>query len=105
VRQDEWPFEDAPNTATYTTAAILERRAPILLVTHDADDGAWQFHGAGGAPDITEARVIGLDCAVGLDPSLVELRDLPLGWRAYRDAPGAPWIREPRPKDADDEDD
>ncbi len=29
------------------------------------------------------------------DPSLVECRDLPVGWEAWRDAVGEPWFRRP----------
>jgi hypothetical protein len=98
---DDWPFDDPPNTATYTTVNVLERRAPILLVTHDEDDGAWQLH-CRLTNDVKDARVIGLDCALGLDPTLRELADLPVGWCAYRAAPGQPWVREPNPSEYDE---
>ena len=97
-----WPFDAPPNTLTYTTVNVLERRAPILLVTHDLDDGAWQFH-CTKTLAVEDARVIGLDCALGLDPSIAELADLPRGWRASREHPGGPWTREPRPPDDDQE--
>jgi hypothetical protein len=92
----DWPFDDPPNTASYTTANVLERGFPILLVTHDADDGAWQFL-CGETNKTEDGRLIGLDCALTLDPSVGELADLPLGWRAWRDSPTDPWQREPRP--------
>ena len=88
-----WPFEDAPNTASITTVHVLNQTHPILLVTHDADDGTWQFLCAT-TNDPKDGRIVGLDCALGLDPSLAELADLPLGWRAWRDAPGQPWRRQ-----------
>jgi hypothetical protein len=90
-----WPFEDAPNTTSITTVHVLNGTLPILLVTHDADDGTWQFL-CGTTDDPDEGRVVGLDCIVGLDPTVADLADLPLGWRAWRDAPGEPWTREPR---------
>ena len=32
-----------PDDIAITTRQVLHERWPILLVTHDADDGAWQF--------------------------------------------------------------
>ena len=64
----------------------------LTYVSHDLDDGAWQFLGdsmSGGKPPI-------LSCfhhPVDNDLSLVELADLPAGWWAERAGPGEPWIR------------
>ena len=98
----DWQFEDAPNVASYTTVNVLEHGDPILLVTHDADDGAWQFL-CGKTNDPSHGRVIGLDCVLGLDPTLAEVADLPAGWRASREVRGGPWSREPSPPDEEDE--
>ena len=97
----DWPFQDPPNVATLTTVNVLEHGAPILFVCHDADDGAWQFL-CGKTNDPSDGRVIGLDYALGLDKSIAELADLPLGWCAWREAPGSPWTREPSAADDDE---
>lgn len=90
-----WPFVDPPNLAVFTTADVLERGLPIVRVTHDEDDGCWQFHSENGAPDdLQEARLVALRTIVRLDPTIPALADLPLGWCALRAAPGAPWRRE-----------
>ena len=39
---DDWPFEDPPNMAVITTVNVLEHGHPVLLVTHDEDDGGWR---------------------------------------------------------------
>jgi len=88
----DWPFEDPPNTAALTTSDVLEADAPILYVTHDADDGGWQFL-PGRTVNPSEARVVGLGEICGQDPSLLELADLPEGWRAWRARGGAEWQR------------
>jgi hypothetical protein len=90
----DWAFEDAPNTATITTVKVLESLAPILLVTHDLDDGGWQFL-CGTTNDEADARIVGLGTVVKWDASVNELADLPLGWRAWRESPDAPWSRAP----------
>jgi hypothetical protein len=94
-RRRKWPFADPPNVATLSLRDIMEGRAPILLVTHDAEDGMWQFLDGRDNPDADDAVILGLDCVVGLDPSIAELADLPLGWRAWRDSVKQPWKREP----------
>jgi hypothetical protein len=90
---DNWPFEASRNTAALTTWSVLKARAPILLVTHDADDGGWQFL-PGGTVTAADAAIVGLGEMCGRDATLLELADLPEGWRAWRAAPGAPWQRE-----------
>jgi hypothetical protein len=93
----QWAFADAPNTATITTVNVLDRRSPILFVTHDQDDGSWQFL-CGSTNDPRDGRVVGLATIVELDPAIIELADLPLGWRASRDSPELPWKRESAPR-------
>jgi hypothetical protein len=101
VRADDpsaWPFADPPNVATITTDKIINATAWIQTVTHDADDGSWQFLPPDGAPDETHARVVGLATIVEKDPTVRQLATLPLGWRAWREKPGSSWKREPKPR-------
>jgi hypothetical protein len=90
----DWPFEDPPNTAAITARSVIDDGAPILLVTHDLEDGGWQFL-SGSTEDTTEARVVGLGRICARDVSLLELADLPEGWRAWRANAAAPWQRGP----------
>jgi hypothetical protein len=90
----QWPFKDACSTAIYTTPDIIEEEKPILLVTHDQDDGAWQFHTEKTVP-VSDAKIAALDEIVYHDPSVVELADLTLGWSAIRDSITTPWKRQP----------
>ena len=39
----EWPFDQAPNVASITTAGVIERRLPVLVVQHYEDDHTWAF--------------------------------------------------------------
>src|SRR5215207_3151153 len=87
-----WPFKDSPNVACFTTMKVLREGRPILLVTHDEDDGAWQFL-CGTTNKSKDGLLIGLGEAFDLDPTVGELFDLPPGWRAWREAPDAPWHR------------
>ncbi len=93
--KNKWPFPDSPNTAVFTTRDVIERGNPILLATHDQDDGAWQFRSLKTVL-ATEGRIVALEEIVCNDPSLMELADLPLGWIAIRDSITAPWKRQAR---------
>ncbi len=91
----DWPFVDPPDVAVFTTRAIVEDGAWIASVSHDADDGAWQFHDSGpGSADVAEARVVSLRHIVERDPTVRDVLDLPLGRRASRDAADSPWVCE-----------
>ena len=92
---DDWPFDEKPNVATITTRPIMDRSSWIALVSHDEDDGGWQFIGPEG-PLEDQAMIVALRNILAIDASIAELADLPLGWRAWRDDPGSPWQRAPR---------
>jgi hypothetical protein len=96
--QKNWPFDQAENVTAITTVHVLERRLPILRVTHYDDDHSWAFV-CGTTNDVKDGRVIGMGCAVELDPTLRTIADLPPGWNAWRESVGAAWHRE-----KDDED-
>jgi len=96
VHGSPWPFDDPPNVATITTANVLDRNHPILLVTHDEDDGTWQVL-CGETNDPKDGRVVGLGELFDRDPSIGQLADLQLGWRAWRDSARSPWRRGPKP--------
>ena len=38
-----WNFAEPEETEVITLDRILQRRSCVLLVTHDEEDGAWQF--------------------------------------------------------------
>ena len=90
--KNAWPFADAENVAVITIDRIVDGHQPILYVTHDAEDGGWQFLDGGHASE-EDARVVSLRGIVERDPSIRELADLPAGWKAEREAVGKPWRR------------
>lgn len=97
-----WPFTDPENLAVFTLKRITRGGSPILRVCHDEDDGAWQFLD-GGEVSVEEASLVCLQEMTRLDPSVLELADLPLGWVAERASPGEPWQRTPAVTEADRE--
>lgn len=85
-------FDENPRLGVLTTAAVLEG-SPILMVSHDEDDGGWQFL-CGTSNDPEDGRIVHLEEIVGRDPTVMAVADLPLGWIAFRSAVGGQWQRE-----------
>jgi hypothetical protein len=90
---DDWPFADPKNVAVFTLVSITDKKEDIVRVTHDDKDGAWQFLDARGAR-MDDVMVVSLESVTHLDPTVLELADLPFGWCAVRERRGAPWQRE-----------
>jgi hypothetical protein len=95
----DWPFDDPEDRAVFSFRRIVREGSPVLLVTHDEGEGGWQFLDGGDVATQEEAALVGLGEITRIDPSLLQLSDLPPGWIAWRDGPGEPWKRAP----ADDE--
>jgi hypothetical protein len=92
----DWPFDQPPNCAVFSIRSIIFGGAPILHVCHDEDDHGWQFLGLDDA-DVGQAAVVLLKEVVKLDPSVLEVADMPPGWHAWRPSASSPWQRTPQP--------
>ena len=77
-------------TSCIQTLEVFERHEPVLLVSHDADDGIWRLIGASDADGGT-GKVGHLHHAVDEDLSLIDVLDLPPGRSAVRAGVGQPW--------------
>src|SRR5581483_8559406 len=89
----KWQFADPPNVAVFTSKNIINQTEWIQYVSHDEDDGAWQFHSAGGASD-KDISIVSLEEITEMDPSVILLSDLPAGWFASRTTKEGAWKRE-----------
>ena len=88
----DWKFPDPRHTRVFLSQAVNIGEEEVTYVSHDADDGAWQFLG----DTMSGAKEPVISCfhhSVDKDPTLKELADLPLGWWAERAKIGEPWIR------------
>ena len=95
----DWKFEDPPHTGVYTTKKIIDGEEPVLYVSHDSEDGAWQFHGVSEST-VESAALTCFHHIVDADPSIKQLIDLPPGSRAWRDKPEDPWMRDDSDRDS-----
>lgn len=90
-----WPFPDPRNVATFTTRQVVRDSHPILLVTRDSDDGAWQFH-SGEPVTPADGMIVRLEEMLKHDPTLAQLGNLLPGSQATRPDPDSRWERSAR---------
>ena len=86
----EWPFEDESKVAVFTTTHVMKDGLPILYVSHDSDDGGWQFH-YGRPVSTKEAMIVALEEVLEIDATIASLSNLPLGYCARRKDRRSAW--------------
>jgi hypothetical protein len=82
-----------------TSRKVIHEGEPITHVYHDESDHGWQFHSSAGVV-MEDAMIVALENLVKRDPGVMEVADLPPGWMAVRERPGAPWVRKLQYEDA-----
>lgn len=87
----DFPFNDLPDTAVITCCHILDCNSHILYVSHDEEDGMWQFL-CGKNHDISEARVVALSEIFEKDSSVAQLANMPCGYFAQRTDIESDWV-------------
>jgi hypothetical protein len=92
-------FDGTQDHFPYSCVHVLEQAHPILRVTHDEGDGAWQFL-CGGLHEVSDGRLVCLGCILESDATLRGLGDLPVGWCADRESVDSPWERSPNEPEA-----
>jgi hypothetical protein len=94
LRDTLFAFDEDPDVATITTRSIIAGTHAVNYVSHDEDDGGWQFLHLSEEPfSMEDAAVVALSSIIALDQTLNEVADLPMGWCATRDDIGLPWTR------------
>ena len=86
----KFPFSEPENTAVITCCHIIDNGADILYVSHDAEDGMWQFL-CGRTHTQEQARVVSLNEIFALDNTVSELADMPCGYIAQRKSKHSKW--------------
>ena len=75
---------------------ITQEAQPILLVSHEDDEGGslWQFHSGDGDYDEAKMQLVRLDTIFKFDPEIYRVSDLPLGYIATRKSKNDKWVYE-----------
>jgi hypothetical protein len=89
----KYKFREPENTACFTCEHVVNKSHPILYVSHDSDDGSWQFLCGTESHDGSNARIVGLKQVTEIDPTLNKLYDLPLGSEVERTEVGGEWLQ------------
>ena len=87
---NKFPFKDKPNAAVITCNHVIDEGQPILYVTHDADDGCWQFL-CGKTHSTEDAKIVALEEIYNMDKSLKEIANLGYGEKARREDKNNMW--------------
>jgi hypothetical protein len=80
------------NKVVFSTSYVLDQGSPILYVLHDNDDD-WQFFGPETDVKSEDAAILSLGEIFQLDPTLLEIEDLPRGMEATRKSVGSEWVK------------
>jgi hypothetical protein len=85
-------LEKSTDTAAFTTKFVLEDKKVITYVTHEIEDGAWQFFSDDQFEDFESvAKIVGLNEIIEKDPTLKELINMEPGYIATRKYKGDKW--------------
>lgn len=85
-------FAEPLNTAVLTTKFVARDNHDITFVSHDSDDGAWQFHSNDQIDNFEDvAMVVSLKEIIAIDSSVLEIAELPLGFEATRKDRKSKW--------------
>lgn len=90
----EFRFSDPKNTACIACNHVVYKRFPILHVSHDEEDGGWQFLCGVNSHTTGDAVVLLLEEAAEIDPSLNSIAYLEQGFEAKRETVNGNWIIE-----------
>lgn len=99
---NDWPFDQPKDCATIVSRVVMEGKTVITYVSHDEDDGGWQFLDDQ-TTDVRQAALVSLAGVVEMDPSVLQIADLPPGWIAVRQDAQAVWTCQPNEQMPDDE--
>ncbi|WP_224772854.1 immunity protein Imm33 domain-containing protein [Pelagicoccus enzymogenes] len=84
-------FSSPENEACFTCKHVLEENKPILYVSHDEEDGGWQFLCGAENHEEEDARIVSLLEIVKIDPRVNALYEMPEGVCAERKSKDGEW--------------
>lgn len=87
----DFKFKESEKTLCFTCNHVINRERPILYVTHDADDGTWQFMCGKNDHDSTNVKMVSLLNIITIDSTVNDLYEMPVGYGAEREAATDKW--------------
>ncbi|MBT2563793.1 hypothetical protein J7E50_21460 [Pedobacter sp. ISL-68] len=83
-------FKENLDTAVFTSKYVMTNSSPIVYIAHH-EDGAWEFWGDQTINE-SEIVVVSLQQIIKVDPTILEVSDLPIGFNAIRETKEKPWV-------------
>jgi hypothetical protein len=84
-------FSEPENTACFTCDHVVNKQRPILLVTHEEEDGSWMFMCGHEDHNENNYKLVSLRNIVDIDNSINALCEMPLGCGADRETVNDKW--------------
>jgi hypothetical protein len=84
-------WDDPSDEVVVTTEAVASKRRAILRVRREIGAGGWQCYDD--VEPLTKPVVLYKKDILLLDPTLSELKELPLNWEAIRETRLSSWVR------------
>lgn len=91
AKKTEFKFKYSEKTLCLTCSHVINKQRSILYVSHDSEDGTWQFLCGKDDHDSTNAKIVSLLNIVELDSTVNDLYEMPLGYGATRKNVGDKW--------------
>lgn len=82
-------FKESLASVVLTSKWVMTRESPIVRISHH-EDGIWEFFGK---ENITEEEVIvvSLKQIIDVDPTVLEVADMPMAFNAFRQSVDTSW--------------
>ena len=88
---ENWPFDQPKNCASFTISQIMNGELPILVVYHDLEDDGWQFL-SNTELRMEDAMIVALEEIVKIDDSVLKVAMIEPGFHAWRKSTEDKWI-------------
>ncbi len=89
-------FNEKNNLAVFTCTHVMRQGEPILYVSHDENDGGWQFLCGKSGHKGDEAMIVALEEIIMFDESVTEVADIPEGIFVERKSIKDTWMTKPK---------
>lgn len=82
-------FKESLDTVVLTSKYVISGTSPIVYIAHH-EDGTWEFWGKE-IIDESEIAVVSLRNIIDIDPTVIEVADLPAEFNAVRKTENDKW--------------
>lgn len=89
--RNKYRFQEPKNAACFVCDHIMNKKRPVLFVSHDKEDSSWQFLCGETDHNDDNIKIISLNEMTEIDDSVNDLYEMPIGFGAERSQIDEPW--------------